>query len=308
MKYTIVSILGFCLTSGLTSGAYAAEPLPEACIASHAASRDITRGSLVLSDYTARLTNTSASLRAAGASLNDPAHKLDNALLTNANTVSALGALALVHGKLPQSCNTADGRPALRALLAGIQAGAQPQLTWHGVTLQEKEKVYTIRTVRIALKTGPTPDSVRITADSSGISSPSGQFVPQTATTDLTLPLRTLSESAADDSKDITLVQPGETMTVNALHATLGSSSVDGHGIVQPGHDTRDTHARLHLEIANMGNFLEELKARASAGVTTALAMAQFMGHRDGDRVSWDVAMDRGIVSVNNFPLPIPLQ
>ncbi|AOX17054.1 hypothetical protein [Kozakia baliensis] len=304
MKHAFLLIGGFL---AIASGATQAQTLPAACMTSHASQTVFSQAGQEMAGYSARLTDTLAILQTAQVTIRDSSHRLTNSALSDANTVSALAALALLHGKLPDSCNNASVRPALRALLNDINAGAQPEITWRNATLRERDKNYTIRTIHIALHADHASGNLRVLANSEGISGVKGQFLPQTATTDITLPMRTLSESANNTHQDIALIRPGETMTINAMHATMGTSALDGHGTLQPGHSWADTQANMHLEIANLGDLLTQIHEKATAGVTTAIAMAQFMGHRDGNRVSWDVGMTQGTVSVNNVPLPIPL-
>ncbi|AQS87090.1 hypothetical protein A0U93_03080 [Neoasaia chiangmaiensis] len=305
MKYIAPGITVLLAFSGV---AEAAPTLPAACMASRAQYEQNVGNDLSQSGYRAQLGNTAAQIRIDQASLNDAAHRLDTSQLKHANDIAALGALLALYGKTTPACDTPQAHQAAEDIARRIREGAQPELTWHNVRLMKADRSYTARTahIRFLPDTGARSAQIRVQLSVSGIAEASGKLAPQSFAADISVPPRALTDNDGSEGQTMT-VRQGETATINNLHAVFGASNVDGHGFVQPGADWRTSTSQMHLEITNIGDLLNAVRANSSAGVTTALAMAQFMGHRDGNRLSWDVALGNGTVTVNNVPLPLPL-
>lgn len=303
----LISPILFVSSLCFSFGAEGATSLPEACLTSAVGLETARHGALTLENYAARLSADGSQLSVREVTLADGVKILDNAALTDANAFGALGALVLLHSKTPAACNTDASHAALRSIAKEIAHGAQPELVWHEAKLARNGHGYLAKTVHVRFApVSGKPDRIRITMDATGISALDGSAVPQNAAADVDLPLRALSD-AASGTTSVPLVASGETLTVNNVHAAYGQSSVDGHGYIQSGSSWRDSISRMHLEIGHMADLLSAVRAHTSAGVTTALAMAQFMGHREGDKVSWDVGLNNGVVDVNNVPLPLTL-
>lgn len=303
----LISPILFASSLCFSFGAQGATTLPESCLTSAAGLETARHGALTLENYAARLSADGSQLNVTDATLTDGRKILDNAALNDANAFGALGALVLLRGKTPAACDTDGSHAALRSIAKEIAHGAQPELVWHGAKLARSGHGYLAKTVHVRFASvSGKPDRIRITMDASGISALDGTAAPQDASADIDLPLRALSD-AASGATNVPLVASGETLTVNKVHAAYGQSSLDGHGYIQSGSSWRDSVSRMHLEIGHMADLLSAVRAHTSAGVTTALAMAQFMAHRDGDKVSWDVGLNNGVVDVNNVPLPVTL-
>ncbi|MCQ9154640.1 hypothetical protein [Acidomonas methanolica] len=284
-----------------------AEAIPAACLTTHFARERVAAREVLLDGFSARLMETGATLGIAEARITDPTHHLTDAMLRDANTLGALGALLLDDGRTPRSCDTPDAHAAMRSIVQAVVAGGAPELRWDRAVLVRGAHRTTIRSVILRFHPLPgAPAQIGLAIEADGIARSDGGLTPSSVSMSVDLPVRALSQ-ADEGAKSVPLVAPGETLTIHSLHAEYGSSQLDGQGFVRPGQSWQNSSGQLHLEISGMHDLLNGLRGNSPSGVTTALAVAQLMGHRDGDRTGWDVALLDGVLSVNHIPLPLPL-
>lgn len=296
MKSNAAPFLAILLL-GVTSLPARGETVPAACLASESAQRTLNRAAFAATGYKATLVGTATHLQVGTVSVRDRNGTLTLPSLRDANTLVSLGLLSMVHGSTPAPCRAVETGPSMKALRDALHKGAVAELTWSSIGIDDGSARYKADRLVVTLRAGPTPGTVSIAADTSGLTAPGGSALPGRVSTRLIVPERSLSTHTPG---------PGE-ITISRLDAFWTKGSLSGKGAVTPGHDIATTRGTLNVTITDLSDLLATIKPYVPAGTTTALSVAQFMGHRDGNRVAWDFALENGQLKVNSFPIPLSI-
>ncbi|WP_336763055.1 hypothetical protein [Asaia sp. VD9] len=294
MKIAAASLIGV-IALGTLSGQARADAIPAACMSVSAASRTMGSASLTMTGYGATLSGNSAHLTVGQVSVQDRQGHLTLPNLRDANALISFGLLKLVHNGNPAGCRGVDGRPALKNLREALHQGAVAELVWHQIGLSEGDSRYTADRITATLRAGQAPGSIDIVFSANGLTSPGGSALPGSVRTTLTIP-----EQMLDDTKS-----PTGRITISSLEGVWAKGRLDGNGWVAPGHAANSSSGELHLTITDLNDLLAVIRPVLPTGVSTALSVAQFMGHRDGNKVTWDLTLSNGILKVNSIPIPV---
>jgi len=294
MKHAAASLIALFALGGAARHAYA-DAIPASCMASQAASRTMGAASLTMSGYSAALSGGGATLGVGQVMAQDRQGHLTLPNLRDANALISFSLLKLLHNGSPAGCRGVDGRPALKSLRDALHQGAVAELVWTGIALSDGKNRYTADRVNVTLRSGQTPRSVDINFAASGVSAPGGSALPGKLSTTLTIP-----EQMLDSTKS-----PEGRITISSLQALWDKGRLDGHGWITPGRTTATSAGELHVAITDLSDLLATIRPVLPSGVSTALAVAQFMGHRDGNQVLWDLTLGGGVLKVNSIPIPV---
>ncbi|GBQ98653.1 DUF2125 domain-containing protein [Asaia lannensis] len=295
MKHAAAASLVALLALGPLSGHAWADAIPASCMSTSSSSRTMGAASLAMTGYNATLSGNSAHLTVQQLTARDRNEHFTLPNLRDANALISFGLLKLVHNGSPAGCKGVDGRPALATLRQALHKGAVAELSWNKVSLSEGSTTYTADRLNATLRAGQTPGSVEIIYAASGLGAPGGSALPHTLHTTVTIP-----EDMLDSSHT-----PNGRITITALNALWAKGQLDGNGWVTPGRSAGTSEGELHLAITDLSDLLATIRPVLPTGVSTALSVAQFMGHRDGNRVTWDLTLSNGTLKVNSIPIPV---
>ncbi|GAB6854615.1 hypothetical protein [Asaia astilbis] len=294
MKYATASLLTV-LAMGALPQIARADAIPATCLSTDSASRVMGASSLTMTGYSARLAETGARLHVQQVTARDKQGHLTLSNLRDANGLVSLGVLKLVHNSAPASCRSVEGRPALHTLRDALHQGAVAEMIWNDVAVSEGNKQYSAKQITVTLHAGQAPGSIDLAVTSTGLSAPGGSALPNSLRATLTIPEQTLENPNAPSGK----------ITISSLEALWAKGRLDGSGWATIGHNAASSSGALHLAITDLGDLLTTIRPVVPAGITTALSIAQFMGHRNGNQVLWDLTLESGILKVNSIPIPV---
>lgn len=286
LKNLLLVSLAVALPSVSAGRASTLSPLPASCFSYSFGSSHPSAHGLTGTKLHATLPGTEVSLDVQSVSLNDNKSKIDADTLERFNAAAAFAALTAFHGGLTPACH---GQSTIVGT-SDIQ-GSSPEGTWSSVRLQKADgHDLTIRSAHI--ETVETDPDLRVRLVGTGIHASKQPLAPSTFTTDLTV------QGAGSAAQQI---------SINSLHAVVDTSTIDGHGIIQPGTSAATSTADVHISITDIAGLIQNVQQTAPAKVTTALTIARLMGHNNGNSTTWDVQLQGGVVTVNRVPLPIPV-
>jgi len=251
--------------------------------------------SLSMSGYSAALATGDAHLGVGQVVVQDRQGHLTLPNLRDANALISFGLLKLVHDGSPAGCHDVNGRAALRNLRDALHQGAVAELVWTGVALSSGKNRYSAEHVNATLRAGQASGSIDIVFAASGLSAPGGSALPASLRTTLTIPEQMLDGGKTPEGK----------ITISSLEALWAKGKLEGNGWISPGHTTATSTGQIHLAITDLSDLLATIRPVLPGGVSTALSVAQFMGHRDGNKVMWDLTLGGGILKVNSIPIPV---
>ncbi|NVN03074.1 MULTISPECIES: DUF2125 domain-containing protein [Asaia] len=294
MKYATASIL-MLLALGALPHSARADAVPAACMSADSASRTMGSASLTMTGYAAQLTGAETKVHVQQVTVRDRQGHLTLPNLRDANSLVSLGLLKLVHNASPASCHGVDGRPALRTLRESLHQGAVAEMIWNKVALSDGSTHYSAEQITVTMRASQTSGDIDIVVSSSGLSAPGGSALPGSVNTILTIPEQMLENTST----------PSGRITISSLQALWAKGRLDGSGWVTPGRNAATSTGALHIAITDLNDLLATIRPVVPTGVTTALSVAKFMGHRDGNQVLWDLTLDGGILKVNSIPIPV---
>ncbi|KXV34392.1 hypothetical protein AD940_07125 [Gluconobacter thailandicus] len=231
----------------------------------------------------ATLTGTGIGLDIGPISLKDPKGAVEESKLEQFNATAAYAALSAFRGGLSPACQGQDATITVHNIHEGT-----PEASWSSVKLSRPGHTMTIQHATInAVETNP---DLRMKVNGTGIHDSKQPLIPSALSADLSI------HGLSGASQQI---------TINALHAISGSSTVDGAGTIQIGSSAATSTADTHVSITNIADLIEKIRQTAPTKVVTALTIARLMGKQNGDTTSWDIALQGGVVTVNRIPLPI---
>ncbi|WP_408873233.1 DUF2125 domain-containing protein [Gluconobacter roseus] len=256
--------------------------MPASCFTYELAGTQSGAHGLTARTLHATLTGTNITLDIHGISLSDPSGHVQGATLERFNAVAAYAALSAFRGGISDACkdqglgiNSSDLRP------------GTPQATWTDVKLARPGHDMTIRKASIqAVQT--TPD-LHLKVEGTGIHDTKQPLMPTQLSADLTV-------QGLDTAR--------QQITINALHAVSGSSTIDGKGTIEPGATASTSAADLHVGVTNVETLIGQIRDTAPKKVVAALTIARLMGRQSGDATLWDIGLSGGVVTVNRIPLP----
>ena len=181
-----------------------------------------------------------------------------------------VAAAAAFHGALTPACH-------VQRTLVEISdiEGSSTEGAWISVRCQKADG-YELIICRGFIDTVEIDDDLRVRLVGTGIHASKQPLAPSTFTTDLTVQG---SGSAAQQ------------ISINSLHAVVDTSTIDGHGIIQPGTSAATSTADVHISITDIAGLIQNVQQTAPAKVTTALTIARLIGHNNGNHTSWDVPL-----------------
>ncbi|WP_438382124.1 hypothetical protein ABHV46_14920 [Asaia sp. BMEF1] len=294
MKYATASLLTLLAIGALPHSAKA-DAVPAACMSTDSASRTMGTASFGMSGYSARLVGAEAVVHVQQVTVRDRQGHLTLPNLRDANDLVSLGLLKLVHDSSPASCHGVDGRPALRNLRDALHQGAVAEMIWNKVALSDGSTHYSAEQITVTMRASQAPGGIDVVVASSGLSAPGGSALPGSVNTTLTIPEQMLDSTRTPSGK----------ITISSLQALWAKGRLDGSGWITPGRDAATSTGALHIAITDLSDLLATIRPVVPTGVTTALSVAQFMGHHNGNQVLWDLALDGGILKVNSIPIPV---
>lgn len=294
MKYATASLLTLLAIGALPHPARA-DAVPAACMSTGSATRTMGAASLGMTGYSARLTGAAASVQVQQVTVRDRQGHLTLPNLRDANGLVSLGLLKLIHNASPASCHGVDGRPALHNLREALHQGAVAEMIWNKVALSDGNTHYSAEQITVTLRASQTSGGIDVVVASSGLSAPGGSALPGSVNTTLTIPEQMLENTST----------PSGRITISSLQALWAKGRLDGSGWITPGHNAATSTGALHIAITDLNDLLATIRPVLPTGVTTALSVAQFMGHHNGNQVIWDLALDGGILKVNSIPIPV---
>ncbi|MBS1067045.1 DUF2125 domain-containing protein [Gluconobacter cerinus] len=231
----------------------------------------------------ATLTGTGIGLDIGPITLKDPKGAVTEAKLEQFNATAAYAALSAFRGGISPACQGQDATITVHNIHEGT-----PEASWNSVKLSRPGHTMTIQHATInAVQTSP---ELRIKVNGTGIHDSKQPLIPSSLSADLSV------SGLSGSSQQI---------TVNALHAISGSSTVDGTGTIQIGSSAATSTADTHVSITNVAQLIEAIRQTAPTKVVTALTIARLMGRQSGDTTTWDIALQGGVATVNRIPLPI---
>ncbi len=218
--------------------------------------------------------------------------------LEQASTAAAAALLTALSGHRDGGCPDLVLRQALRPLAQALRAGDGAGFSWSGVAVRAGRARFGARHLSLRLTGGPT---ARLEATLDGVISngEAAALTPEALTLRVSIPAAELPAlvAGARDS--------GIQMTVEALHATRGDSTLDGHGQALLGPDTQASAGEGEVSVRGFDGLIDAAGVPGLERLHTALFLARLVAHRSGDTLAWTLSWRDGTLLVNNVPLPL---
>jgi hypothetical protein len=292
----------------VTAGPASATPLPASCAVAHAGDLSVSPDVATAQDYRLRFSAgaESPSLHAGTLTVKGGDGAGGDARdILDAASVVLLGGLTNHHGA---GCSSDYFTSSVSPVVAGLKAGKVYDVTWSALTAVSGATRLSFTALHLHLA-GATPGQpVAVTLEIRGAQTNGdtvlASLLPQEARSDFSIPARSLAPllaaTAGRPAHDVAVP-----VTISALTARHGDMRLDGSGTAILTGSPDAASATGHMSMRNLPELIATLHAAGQTRASTALILANLVGHHADMDTSWDVDWQGGILTVNRIPLPL---
>ncbi len=241
-----------------------------------------------------------AVLRAAHLHADGRGPGVSDAVLEQAATAAAATVLLALSGHR-DACPDPVLRGALEPLAQALGHGGSAAFTWTGVAVRSGNTRLGARRLSLRMEGDGPAAQVTIALDGGVSNDAAAGLLPETLTVHASVPADQLPVLLASPDHPSRPVE----VTIGQLDARRGDTALsgEGHGTIAP--DPQDSSGEGHLTAHGLDTLLDAANASGLGRLRTALFLVKLVAHRHGDQADWDLALQRGVLTVNNVPLPI---
>ena len=225
---------------------------------------------------------------------------VSNAVLEQAAT-AATATLLLALSDHRDACPDAVLRDAVGPLAQAIGHGGSATFTWSGVAIRSGNTRLGARRVSLRMNGSGPAARVAIALDGGVSNDAAAGLLPETLTLHASVPADRLPDLLASSGS---LSRPVE-VTIEHLDARRGDTTLSGSGRGTIAPDPEDSSGEGHVTAHGLDTLLDAASASGLGRLRTALFLVKLVAHRRGDQADWDLALQRGVLTINNVPLPI---
>ena len=225
---------------------------------------------------------------------------VSNAVLEQAATAAAAALLLAVSGHR-DACPDAALRGAATPLAQAIGHGGSAAFTWSGVAIRSGNTRLGARRVSLRMEGSGAAARVSIALDGGVSNDPAAGMLPDSLTARAAVPADRLPDLLASSGS---LSRPVQ-VTIEQLDARRGDTALNGQGRGTIAPDPENSTGEGHVTAHGLDTLLDAASASGLGRLRTALFLVKLVAHRQGDRADWDLALQRGVLTINNVPLPI---
>lgn len=225
---------------------------------------------------------------------------LSDAVLEQAATAAAAAVLVALSGR-HDACPDATLRGATDPLAHALAHGGTAGFTWSGVAIRAGNTRLGAR--RLFLRLDGTGPAARLTVALDGAVSneAAAGLLPETLAVHASMPADQLSVLLSSPGHPSAPVE----VTIEQADARRGDTTLSGHGRGTVGPDPEQGSGEGHVTAHNLDTLLDAANASGLGRLRTALFLVKLVAHRQGDQADWDLALQQGVLTINNVPLPM---
>ncbi len=225
---------------------------------------------------------------------------LSDAVLEQAATAAAAAVLVALSDR-HDACPDATLRGAIDPLAHALGHGGTAGFTWSGVSIRAGSTRLGARRLLLRLDGGGPAARLTVALDGAVSNDAAAGLLPDTLT---------MHASTPADQLPVLLASPGRPsapvpVTIEQLDARRGDTTLSGHGQGTVGRDPEDSGGEGHVTAHDFDALLDAANASGLGRLRTALFLVKLVAHRQGDQADWDLALQHGVLTINNVPLPI---
>ncbi len=225
---------------------------------------------------------------------------MSDALLEQAATAAAATVLLALSGHR-DACPGTVIHDAFDPLAQALGHGGSAAFTWSGLAIRNGNTRLGARRLFLRMDGSGPAAEVTIALDGGVSNDAAAGLLPETLSVRASAPADQLPALLASSGPPSRPVE----VTIERLDARRGDTALsgEGHGTVAP--DPEDSSGEGHLTAHGFDTLLDAANASGLGRLRTALFLVKLVAHRQGDQADWDLALQRGVLTVNNVPLPI---
>ncbi len=225
---------------------------------------------------------------------------VSDAALEQAATAAAATVL-LALSDHHNACPDAVLRGALDPLAQALGHGGAAAFTWSGVAIRSGNTRLGARRLSLRMDGSGPAARVTIVLDGGVSNDAAAGLLPETLAVHASVPADQLPALLASPDHRSRPVE----VTVEQLDARRGDTALSGQGHGTITSDPQDSSGEGHVTAHGFDTLLDAANASGLGRLRTALFLVKLVAHRQGDQADWDLALQRGVLTVNNVPLPI---
>jgi len=221
-----------------------------------------------------------------------------------AGAAAAATLIALTGHHQPACPNRALQRIA-QPIVEGLQHGDSYRADWKALTLNGTSGHVSASLMQVDLQSGHQAGQVliKLTMDGIGGALKPPALLPDRLLVEVSLPAARLPDLLA------TLGGNGSgasiPLTIEHLVLVSHATRIEGHGTATSAPTLPASTAHLQIDATGYPDLVREAARLDLARLHTALFLCQLVGHKDGAVLRWDVTLDRGVLAVNDLPIPV---